>query len=378
MTALLNLYIGIEFVCEICYNVTERGDITMKKAIIAMSGGVDSGVAAYLCTRQGMNCIGATMKLFDNENKDKTCCSSEDIEDARAVAKRLGIEHYVFNFTDEFDEKVIKKFVTSYECGATPNPCIDCNRHLKFEKLFVRMKELGYDYVVTGHYARIERDGERYLLKKGMDETKDQSYVLYSMTQDLLAHTLFPLGEYTKAQIREIAEANGFVNANKRDSQDICFVPDGDYAGFIERYSGKAYKNGDFVDKNGKILGEHKGIIRYTIGQRKGLGLSLPAPMYVCGKDIVNNRVVLCSNDELFSKHLDASDFNWIAYDKPPEAFYAKARIRYNQREEEAKVTVIGENRVHIEFEKPQRAIAKGQAVVLYDGDTVIGGGTIE
>lgn len=354
----------------------------MKKAIIAMSGGVDSSVAAYLCMKNGYECIGATMKLFDNEDigkkQEKTCCSLEDVEDARSVASELGMPYYVFNFTDEFDEKVIKKFINSYEIGATPNPCIDCNRYLKFEKLFTRMKELDFDYVVTGHYARIERDGERFLLKKGVDETKDQSYVLYSMTQEQLAHTLFPLGEFTKTQIREIAEKNGFINAKKHDSQDICFVPDGDYAAFIEQYSGKKYPKGKFVNKNGEKLGVHNGIIRYTIGQRKGLGLSLPAPMYVCGKDIGRNEVVLCSNDELFSADLDANDFNWIAFENPPETLCAKARIRYNQKEEPARITVTGENRVHVEFDKPQRAIAKGQAVVVYDGDVVLGGGTIE
>lgn len=352
----------------------------MNKAIIAMSGGVDSSVAAYLCKSRGMNCIGATMKLFNNETaapKEKTCCSLEDIEDARSVAKKLGMDYFVFNFTDEFDEKVIKKFINAYEAGATPNPCIDCNRYLKFEKLFNRMKELDYDYVVTGHYARIEKENGRYLLKKGLDETKDQSYVLYSMTQEQLAHTLFPLGEFTKAHIRDIAEENGFINARKHDSQDICFVPDGDYATFIERYMGRKYKHGNFVDKNGNVLGRHKGIIRYTIGQRKGLGLSLPAPMYVCEKNIDANEVILCDNQSLFSKSLDAVDFNWIAFDNPPENLTAKARIRYKQAEETAHITVTGKNSVHIEFDEPQRAIAKGQAVVLYDNDVVLGGGTI-
>lgn len=351
----------------------------MKKAIIAMSGGVDSAVSAYLCKQQGYECIGATMKLFDKDEREaeKSCCSLKDVEDARQVAHRLGMEHYVFNFTGEFEKKVIKKFINAYEIGATPNPCIDCNRYLKFEKLFSRMKELDYDYIVTGHYARIEKDGERFLLKKAVDETKDQSYVLYSITQEQLAHTLFPLGVYAKTEVRKIAEENGFVNARKHDSQDICFVPDGDYAAFIEEFSKKKYPCGSFVDKTGRVLGEHKGIIRYTIGQRKGLGLSLPAPMYVCDKDIEKNEVVLCSNDELFSKNLDADDFNWIAFNKPPESFSAKARIRYNQKEEPARITVTDESTVHIEFDSPQRAIAKGQAVVLYDGDTVIGGGTI-
>ena len=348
------------------------------KAIIAMSGGVDSAVSAYLIKNQGYDCIGATMRLFDKENEDEnTCCSLRDVEDARQVAHRLGMEHYVFSFTGEFDEKVIKKFIHAYEIGATPNPCIDCNRYLKFEKLFNRMKELDYDYIVTGHYARIEKANSRYFLKKAVDETKDQSYVLYSLTQEQLAHTLFPLGGYTKPEVRKIAEENGFVNAKKHDSQDICFVPDGDYAAFIEEYSGKQYKNGNFVDKNGVVLGEHKGIIRYTIGQRKGLGLALPAPMYVLEKNVEKNEVVLCSNEELFSRSLDAENVNWIAFDNPPESFSAKARIRYNQKEENAQVIVTGEDTVHVEFEKPQRAIAKGQAVVFYDGETVLGGGTI-
>ncbi len=353
----------------------------MKKAIIAMSGGVDSSVAAYLTVKEGYECIGATMKLFNNGNveiADKTCCSLEDTEDARQVASRLSMPHYVFNFTADFEEKVIKKFINSYEEGATPNPCIDCNRYLKFEKMMNRMRELDFDYVVTGHYACIEKSGDRFLLKKAKDLSKDQSYVLYSMTQEQLAHTLFPLGGFEKSEVRKIAEENGFINAKKHDSQDICFVPDGDYAGFIERFCGKRYPCGNFVDRNGKVLGEHKGIIKYTVGQRKGLGLSLPAPMYVMQKDIAKNEVVLCPNEELFSKELSAKDFNWIAFEKPPESFKAKAKIRYNQTEEAAHVTVTGDGCVHIEFEAPQRAIAKGQAVVLYDGDVVIGGGTIE
>lgn len=349
----------------------------MKKAIIAMSGGVDSSVAAYLTIKNGYECIGATMKLFGGENTESTCCSLSDIEDAKQVSAKLGMPHYVFNFKEDFDEKVIKKFINAYEIGATPNPCIDCNRYLKFEKLMQRMRELDFDYVVTGHYARVEKSGSRFLLKKAADDSKDQSYVLYSMTQEQLAHTLFPLGELTKNETRAIAEKNGFINARKHDSQDICFVPDGDYAKFIEGYCGKSYAEGNFVDKNGHVLGTHKGIIRYTIGQRKGLGLSLPAPMYVCEKDTEKNEVVLCSNDELFSKSLDAEDFNWIAFENPPESLKVKARIRYNQKEEAATVTVTGKDSVHVEFDAPQRAVAKGQAVVLYDGDVVVGGGTI-
>lgn len=354
----------------------------MKKAIIAMSGGVDSSVAAYLCKKQGYDCIGATMRLFTNEEiglkNEKSCCSADDVEDAKSVARRLGMPHYVFNFTADFEEKVIEKFVREYETGATPNPCIDCNRYLKFDKLLQRMKELDFDYIVTGHYARITEENGRFLLKKAKDIGKDQSYVLYQMTQEQLSHTLFPLGELTKTETREIAEQNGFVNAKKHDSQDICFVPDGDYAAFISNYRNREYKSGNFVDKNGKILGTHKGIIRYTIGQRKGLGLSLPAPMYVLKKDIEKNEVVLCDNSELFSKSLDVSDVNWIAFDTPPESFPALVRIRYNQKEQSATVTVTGKSTVHIEFDAPQRAIAKGQAAVFYDGDTVLGGGTIQ
>ena len=348
----------------------------MSKALIAMSGGVDSSVAAYLCIKDGYECMGATMTLFSPDN-DSSCCSLKDIEDARSVADRLGIEYNIFNYKDDFKKEVIERFIRAYELGATPNPCIDCNRYIKFNRFYNKMKELGFDYIVTGHYARIEFDGKRYILKKALDESKDQSYVLYSLSQEQLEHTLFPLGGLTKEQARKIAEENDFINADKHDSQDICFVPDGDYAAFIERHTGKNYPYGDFIDKQGKVLGEHKGIIRYTIGQRKGLGLALPAPMYVCEKDIKNNKVILCSNDELFSSELYATDLNWIAFETPPQSFKANAKIRYNQKEQPATVIVVDENKIKIVFDAPQRAISKGQAVVLYDGDTVIGGGTI-
>lgn len=345
----------------------------MKKAIIAMSGGVDSSVAAYLTIKNGYECIGATMKLYDSG----ACNSLSDIEDAKAVSKRLNMEHYVYDFTDCFKEKVIKKFIYDYEVGATPNPCIECNRYLKFEKLTEKAEEMAFDFVVTGHYARIEKAGERYLLKKAVDETKDQSYMLFKMTQKQLSHTMFPLGEYKKEEVRKIAEENGFINAKKHDSQDICFVPDGDYARFIEEYSGKKYPDGNFVDSAGNVLGRHKGIIRYTVGQRKGLGLSLPAPMYVMKKDTLKNEVVLCSDEELFSNRVEAENFNWIAFYNPPSELKVKAKIRYNQKEEPATAKKGVNGRVLIEFEKPQRAPAKGQAVVLYDGDIVLGGGTI-
>lgn len=353
----------------------------MKKALIAMSGGVDSSVSAFLMKEEGFDCIGVTMRLFDNEDagmeREKSCCSLEDVEDARAVANRLGMPYYVFNFKADFKKCVIDRFINAYECGATPNPCIDCNRFLKFEKLYRRALEIECDYIVTGHYARIEKCGDRYLLKKAKDHTKDQSYVLYSLTQEQLAHTKFPLGEYEKSEVREIAERNGFVNARKHDSQDICFVPDGDYAKIIELHTKKSYPVGKFVDKSGNVLGEHNGIIRYTIGQRKGLGLALPEPLYVCEKRMDTNEVVLGRNEDLFSREFDVSDINWIAFNEPPKKLHANVKIRYRQTEQPAEITTTGENEVRIVFDEPQRAITSGQAAVFYDGDTVVGGGTI-
>lgn len=352
----------------------------LKKAIIAMSGGVDSSVAAFLMKEKGYDCIGATMKLYDNEDisisREKTCCSLDDIEDARSVAHRLSMPYYVFNFKDEFREKVIDKFIATYENGGTPNPCIDCNRYLKFKKLFQRMNELGFDYVVTGHYARVEEKNGWFYLRKGIDDTKDQSYVLYSLTQEQLSHIQFPLGEYSKTEIREIADKQGFINAGKKDSQDICFVPDGDYAKFIENYLGKTYPKGNFVDRSGNVLGEHQGIIKYTNGQRKGLGVAFGKPMYVADKNIEDNTVTLCTNEELFSSELTAEDFNWLI-PSPSSEIKCSARVRYNMKEQPAKVYILDNGNVKVVFEAPQRAITKGQAVVLYDGDTVLGGGTI-
>ncbi len=353
----------------------------MKKALIAMSGGVDSSVASLLIKEAGYEATGITMKLYGGElpeNSTNTCCSEDDIADARAVCNKLKIPYYVFNFTDCFNEQVISRFIEAYENGSTPNPCIDCNRYIKFDRLMKRMEELKMDFVVTGHYARIEYSENlgRYVLKKAVDDTKDQSYVLYSLTQYQLSHTLFPLGSMNKTEVRKIAEENGFINAKKHDSQDICFVPDGKYAEFIERYTGKTYENGDFVDKDGKILGEHKGIIRYTIGQRKGLGLALPAPMYVFKKDLENNKVILGSNDDLFTSELYADNINLITTDRITEPIRIKAKVRYNQKEQPATAEQIG-GKLHIVFDEPQRAICKGQAVVMYDGDTVVGGGTI-
>ncbi|MDE6110493.1 MAG: tRNA 2-thiouridine(34) synthase MnmA [Eubacterium sp.] len=352
------------------------------KALIAMSGGVDSSVAAFLMKVNGFDCIGATMKLYDNETvgieRQKTCCSLSDIEDAREVSYKLQIPYYVFNYKNQFEKAVISKFISAYENGATPNPCIDCNRFLKFDLLLNRAKELYCDCVVTGHYARIEFNGERYILKKGLDETKDQSYVLYFLSQSQLSKIKFPLGNYRKSEIRKIAEGNGFVNANKKDSQDICFVPNGDYAKFIENYTEKSYATGDFIDRNGKVLGRHKGIIRYTIGQRKRLGISSEKPLYVCSKNAAENTVTLGSSENLFTSEMIADDVNLISVSEIKEPMKAKAKTRYNMKEQPCTVSQIDKNTLKIVFDKPQRAITKGQAVVIYDNEIVVGGGTIK
>ena len=355
-----------------------------KKALIAMSGGVDSSVAAFLMKLKGYECVGATMKLFDNEDVGisgkKTCCSLKDIDDARSVAGILDITHHVFNFTIDFKEQVIQRFINAYEYGETPNPCIDCNRFMKFDKLLKRALVLDMNVLVTGHYARIVYDDKtkRFLLKKAIDKTKDQSYFLYNLTQKQLAHTMFPLGELQKTEIREIALKQNFKNAKKNDSQDICFVRDGDYVKFIEQYTNKSFESGYFTDKSGKILGKNKGIIRYTVGQRKGLGLSFPHPMYVYSINSEDNSVVLCEEDGLFAESLIASDFNFLAIESIEKPMKLKAKIRYKQEEQWAVVKQISKDSVQVDFEQPQRAIAKGQAVVLYDDDVVIGGGTIK
>lgn len=354
----------------------------MKKALIAMSGGVDSSVAARLMSERGFSCIGCTMKLFNNEDAgvkpSKACCSLEDTEDARSVAYSIGMPYYVFNFTDSFKEEVIARFIRAYEEGRTPNPCIDCNRYEKFGKLYERAQILGCDYIVTGHYARIESTDGQYFLKKGLDPAKDQSYVLYFLTQEMLSRTFFPLGGMHKTEVRALAEQYGFVNADKPDSQDICFVPDGDYASVIETNTGKTYPPGDFTDEEGNVLGRHKGIIHYTVGQRRGLGISSTEPWYVKRLDVPDNRVILSRNRDLFSKEVKVSDFNWISGHAPEGPVRCTAKIRYRHKEQPAYIFPEGEDKVTILFDEPVRAVTAGQAAVIYDGDTVLGGGVIQ
>lgn len=352
------------------------------KILIAMSGGVDSAVSALILSK-GNEVLGVTMKLHEETDAtlygENSCCSDRDIADARSVCEKLGIPHEVHNFGAKFRECVIGDFINSYKNGITPNPCVVCNREIKFKELMRLALDRGFDAVATGHYAKVERrDDGRYLLKKAADLSKDQSYVLYTLTQEQLSHTVFPLGEITKAEAREVAERAGLSNARKHDSQDICFIPDGDYVKFIEKVTEEHFPSGAFVDKGGNILGRHEGIIRYTIGQRKGLGLALGEPMYVCAKSISENTVTLAKNEELFSRELTASRINLISCDSVPSPIKVKAKIRYNQVEQPAVAVQIAPDRLKVVFDEPQRAITAGQSVVLYDGDTVVGGGIIE
>ena len=355
----------------------------MKRVLVAMSGGVDSSAAVWLLQREGYDCAGATMRLYRNtdlgEACHKTCCSETDIEDAGDVAFRLGIPFEVLDYTPLFREQVIRSFLRAYERGLTPNPCIECNRCLKFEAMLDYALRKGFDAIATGHYARVARDENtgRWQLRKALDESKDQSYVLYMLTQEQLAHVLFPLGGRRKTEIRQIAQEQGFINANKRESQDICFVPDGDYAAFLERWSGRTWPEGDILDREGKVLGRHRGALRYTIGQRRGLDLPMGERVYVCAKDMERNTVTVGPESALYSRALLAGRMNWLSVPEPAEPIRVTARTRYRQTETPATAYPLPGARMRLVFDEPKRAVTAGQAVVLYEGDLVVGGGTI-
>ncbi len=342
-----------------------------EKAMIAMSGGVDSSVAAFLTAGQGYACVGGTLLLQGN---------GEGAQDARAVAERLGMDFFEFDHRQDFRETVMADLVNCYEAGLTPNPCIRCNRYLKFDKLLSQAEKLGCRYLVSGHYARIRRDEStgRYLIYKALDTSKDQSYVLYSLTQYQLAHLLLPLGELSKDQVRAIAQEQGFLNAQKKDSQDICFIPDGDYVAFMERFTGKQYPSGDYLDQTGAVVGKHRGAVCYTIGQRKGLNLAMGSPVYVCGKDMAANTVTVGPNEALFRRSLIARDMNFLLMHALTGPMQVMAKARYRMTEQPATITPLADGRVQVDFLEPQRALTPGQAVVFYQGDMLLGGGTIE
>ena len=350
-----------------------------KRVLVAMSGGVDSSAAALLLQQQGYACDGAMLKLYSGE-VEGTCCSADDADDARSVAYRLGMKFYVFNETERFARDVMDHFVAEYCAGHTPNPCIDCNRCLKFGALLERALVLGYDYLATGHYARVGYDPETglYRLLRGRDRRKDQSYVLYQLTQHQLSHLLLPVGEFDKPAIRESAREAGLLNADKADSQDICFVPDHDYASFITQETGKESKPGNFVDEEGNIMGRHRGLIHYTIGQRKGLGISSSTPIFVKELRPQTNEVVLCKSERLFSRDCHVDNINYMAEEKLTGPVKAIGKIRYSHAGAPCTLYPQPDGTLLAQFDEPQRAMTPGQAAVFYQDDHVLCGGTIE
>ncbi len=356
----------------------------MKRAMIAMSGGVDSSVAALLMKRAGCDCAGVTMRLYRSPGMEqgsaKSCCSDADEEDAAYVCWQLGIPFESLCCTKEFEKAVIGNFVREYEAGRTPNPCIVCNCRLKFDLLLSLARERGFDCLATGHYARITREAGsgRWQLRKARDESKDQSYVLYMLSQEQLARLQFPLGELSKAEVRAIAGSAGLVTASKHESQDICFIPDGDYGAFLERWTGRRDPEGEILDPDGRVIGRHRGAIRYTIGQRRGLGVAAEHPLYVVAKDMAKHTVTVGPERALYSRELTATDFNWLSIPEPDRPLRVTARTRYRQRETPATVWPLEGSRARLVFDRPQRAVTPGQAVVLSAGDLVLGGGTID
>lgn len=343
-----------------------------RSALIAMSGGVDSSAAAYLTQAEGLRCQGVTMRLLARDD-------GQNAADAASVCRRLGIPFAVADMTEAFREEVVEKFVRTYQEGGTPNPCVECNRRLKFSRLMDAADAAGLYFVVTGHYARAERDVKtgRVLLKKALDARRDQSYFLYTLTQNQLERVRFPLGGMDKRQVRELAERLGFVNARRRDSQDICFIPDGDYGAFLEAYTGRPLPPGDFLDREGRVLGRHRGAARYTLGQRKGLGLSMGEPVYVCKKDMAAGTVTVGPESALYARELLAEDVNWISVQGLTAPLRAGVKTRSRQAEQPAALFPEAGGRVRVVFDGPQRAVTPGQAAVFYDGETVVGGGTI-
>lgn len=338
--------------------------------MVGMSGGVDSSVAALLLKENGYSVTGLTLKLCSEDRE-------QDLNDARSVCEKLGIEHFALDLKEDFRKKVVNSFIDQYKNGLTPNPCLECNRYIKFGKMLDIALEKGYDKIATGHYAKVEKCGERFILKKAADITKDQSYVLYGLTQHQLSHLELPLGNLTKAQIRAKADVGGLVNANRPDSQDICFVADGDYARFIQETDGFVCQKGNYVDINGNVLGEHQGIIHYTIGQRKGLGIALGKPQFVIDKSADTNTVILGDEDNLFKKEVLVCDVNFIPFDKLESEMRVAAKLRYRHTEQPATIYPMKNGNVKIVFDEPQRAPSSGQGAVFYNGDIVVGGGKI-